>query len=185
VSVRLFAAVEIPDPELEGLGQWIGDSALEKSGLRAVKPEQWHLTLAFYGEVDESKVDDLEQRLARAAERTPPFELRLSGAGTFPPDPACARVLWVAVDGDRQILDRLSDRCRAAGRRIGLRLAAERFRPHLTIARARSGPVDVRRRVDALTSYTGQPWQVTSFRLIRSTLGSTVHHEMISEFDLS
>jgi RNA 2',3'-cyclic 3'-phosphodiesterase len=149
-----------------------------------VPPEQWHLTLAFYDEVDEGKVDKLQEGLARAAERTSPFGVRLATAGTFPRQATRARVLWIGLDGEVDALRRLADRCAGAARRARIAVDDRKFRPHLTLARARRETVDVHHVVQRLASYTSPWWSVTSLRLVHSTLGSVVRHETLREFEL-
>jgi 2'-5' RNA ligase len=180
--VRLFAAVDPPEAEVTAFSAACGELP---AGLRAVPSTQWHVTTAFYGEVPDGRLDELTERLARAAARSGPMTLALRGAGTFPKQAARARVLWVGLDGDLDVLSRLAERCVAAGRRSGLRMEDRAFRPHLTLGRARKETVDLRDTVVALSSYAGQPWQVTSLRLVRSHLGAHVRHETVAEWTLS
>src|SRR3954451_7568960 len=115
--MRLFAAIDPPDTEVAALAAASGDAIPQ---LRYVPTHQWHITTAFYGEVPDRVVDELGERLGRAAARTAPITLALRGAGTFPKQAAKARVLWVGLDGDVAELSRLAERCVAAGRRCGL-----------------------------------------------------------------
>jgi RNA 2',3'-cyclic 3'-phosphodiesterase len=180
--VRLFAAVDPPAEQVAALAAAV-DRRDER--LRWVPESQWHVTLAFYGETAESKVETLRSGLERVAARTQPLSLRLAGAGTFPRQQAKARVLWVGLDGDVDALRRLADRCAGAGRRARIAMEDRAFRPHLTVARSRKDPVDVRELVARLASYTGEWWTVTSLRLVHSTLGAQVRHETLAEFTLS
>ncbi|MBV9292844.1 MAG: RNA 2',3'-cyclic phosphodiesterase [Frankiales bacterium] len=186
--MRLFAAVRPPVVELDRLAQHV-DAGLATAdvadALRRVVRAQWHLTTAFYGDVDERLVDELRERLGRAAGRTPSARLALRGAGTFPAQSTRARVLWVGVEGDVATLTRLADRCVAAGRRAGVDVDERSYRPHLTIARARRQPVDLRDVVAALSSYAGAPWHAASVELVHSTLGREPRHETIDEWPLS
>jgi len=179
--LRLFAAVDPPAEQVASLA-----AAVDRSDerLRWVSESQWHVTLAFYGEVAESKVDALQSGLERAAARSQPMALRLAGAGSFPRQQAKARVLWVGLDGDVDPLRRLADRCAGAGRRARIAMEDRAFRPHLTIARSRKDPVDARELVAQLASYTGDWWTVSSLRLVHSTLGAHVRHETLAEFAL-
>jgi 2'-5' RNA ligase len=152
--------------------------------LRWVPEEQWHLTLAFYGEVDDTKVDRLQEGLVRASERTSPFGVRLASAGTFPRQSTRARVLWIGLDGDVDAMRRLADRCAGAGRRARIALDDRKFRPHLTLARARRETVDAGGIVDRLASYSSPWWTVTSIRLVHSHLGAVVRHETLRELAL-
>jgi 2'-5' RNA ligase len=178
--VRLFAAVDPSAEVRDSLLAALGDARDEQ--LRWVPTEQWHLTLAFYGEVAESKLDKLQEGLARAAERTAPFGIRFAGAGTFPRQPTKARVFWIGLDGEVDALRRMADRCAGAGRRARIAMEDRAFRPHLTLARARHDAVDVTELTSGMASYTS-PWlPVTSLRLVHSTLGREVRHETLREF---
>jgi 2'-5' RNA ligase len=181
----LFAAIDPPPEACGSLQSAIG--ADQDPQLRWVPPEQWHLTLAFYGEVNESRLDPLQDALERAAARTRPFGVRLAGAGTFPRQSAKARVLWVGLDGEVDALRRLADRCGGAGRRARIAMEDRAFRPHLTLARSRREAVDAADLAVRLASYQSQWWTVSSLRLVHSTLGSEVRHETLREwsFDAS
>ena len=180
--MRLFVAVAPPAAALADLDQVIG---ARDEQLRWVPPEQWHLTLVFCGEVAERHVGELTERLNRVGGRTAPFTLRLAGAGTFPKQAARARVLWAGLDGDVTSLSWLAERCVAAARRTGIDVEDRPYRPHLTLARARSDSVDARDAMSRLSSYDGKPWTVSSIRLVHSTLGAKVRHETLAEPVLS
>jgi RNA 2',3'-cyclic 3'-phosphodiesterase len=180
--VRLFAAIDPPAELCESLGAALGEERDER--LRWVPPEQWHLTLAFYGEVDESKVEKLQEGLARAAERTRSFGVRLASVGTFPKQSTKARVLWVGLDGEVDALGRLADRCAGAGRRARITMEDRKFRAHLTLARSRREGVDATPLTDRLASYSSPWWSVTTLRLVHSTLGAEVKHETVSDWSL-
>src|SRR3954447_16551677 len=84
--------------------------------LRWTRRDAWHVTLAFYGEVDDVTAGRLLPRLERAAGRHPARSLAFIGAGAFP-RAAAAHTLWTGVQGD---LRRLADSCAAAARREGV-----------------------------------------------------------------
>jgi 2'-5' RNA ligase len=179
----LFVAVVPPPDRIAALDAAVGDR--DEQRLRWVPAEQRHLTLVFCGEVDAAMVPELQQRLGRAAARTPSFPLRLAGAGTFPRQSGRARVLWVGLRDDTATLSRLAERCAAAARRTGIELEDRTFRPHLTLARARRDVADAREVVTRLSAYDGEPWQVSTIRLVHSTIGGKVHHETLAEFALA
>lgn len=144
--------------------------------LRWTRPYQWHVTLAFLPEVAERHLDDLEQRLTRAATRRHQVRLRLGGAGAFP-NPAAARVLWAGVgsesidDDDAMTeLDRLAVGARAAASKAGVAVAGDRFTPHVTLARL-GRPANVTRWLSILATYQGPGWPMATLSLIRSYLG--------------
>lgn len=177
---RLFAALDPPPDVVADL-----DRALRRksAALRWVPPDQWHVTLAFYGDVAAVDEEDLRERLARAAGRTTPISLQLNSGGCFPRRPDSARVLWAGVAGDLAELGRLADRCVAAGRRSGIEMERRRFQGHLTLARARV-PTDMSGRLGELWAYAGPAWVATTLRLVHSTLGAEVRHETVAEWPL-
>lgn len=181
--MRLFVALT---PSAEVVGELLGQVDLLRElgpGLRWSRPEQWHLTLAFLGEVPDATVDELTTRLARAAGRHPPLTLGLAGGGRFGD-----RVLWTKVQGDHLALRRLSDTVRAAARRSGVTVETRPYRPHLTLARADGGP-DLRPLVAELSSYEGRRWCADRLHLVRSRLGAgpggSAAHEVIAEWPLT
>jgi 2'-5' RNA ligase len=182
--MRLFVAIDPPASERSRLLDWLAAGNLDSTRLRLTPSDQWHLTLAFYGETPAAVVPELIERLGRAAQRSRELSLQLTGTGSFPADPARARVLWIGVEGDTVELSRLADRTSAAGRRVGLDLETRKYRAHLTIARARQGPIDLTRTLAALPPYLGEPWRATTIRLVRSHLGPPVRHDLIEEFPL-
>jgi RNA 2',3'-cyclic 3'-phosphodiesterase len=177
--MRLFVALVPPPDVLEDLGR-VADglraaAGPEQNALRWTTVEQWHLTLAFLGEVDDQRLPELDRRLRRAASRSEEaLALRLAKGGGFGSARA-ARVLWVGLSGDVQPLRRLADGVGAAARRSGIDVETRRFRPHVTIARLKQ-PGDVRPLVERLATYSGPEWQADRIQLIRSYRGQGEGH---------
>jgi RNA 2',3'-cyclic 3'-phosphodiesterase len=187
--VRLFAALTPPPEVLEHLDDFL-DVRRDAGDLRWVQADQVHLTLAFLADVPDRKLDDLVERLERAASRRTAFETALSGGGAFP-DARRAKVVWsgLALDErDRTELDRLATGCRAAASRAGIAVDGARFRPHLTVARTRF-PHDVAHWVELLDSYEGPSWWADELTLVESHLGEgprgRPRHVPIHTFPLS
>ncbi|MEU4699937.1 RNA 2',3'-cyclic phosphodiesterase [Nonomuraea dietziae] len=176
--MRLFAAI-LPPPEiLDEVAAALAGRTHVVEGLRWVDRATWHLTLAFYGEVPERALPDLEVRLARAASRHPAKRLAFEGAGAF-----SKRVFWLGVTGDPLV--RLAGSAAAAGRRAGaVQTDEKRFHAHLTLARARQ-PTDLRPLVEALSSFAGSPWSADSIHLMRSHPGPTVRYESLGHWALA
>ncbi|GAA2400088.1 RNA 2',3'-cyclic phosphodiesterase [Nonomuraea africana] len=176
--MRLFAAI-LPPPEiLDEVAAALAPRIRVVEGLRWVDRSTWHLTLAFYGEVADRSLPDLEVRLARAAARHPVKRLAFAGAGAF-----AKRVFWVGITGDPLV--RLADSAAAAGRRAGaVQTDEKRFHAHLTLARARH-PTDLRPLVEALSSFAGSPWWADSIHLMRSHPGSAVRYESLGHWALA
>jgi 2'-5' RNA ligase len=135
MSVRLFAALALPDDVAEQL------TALMRGvgGAKWRPRENLHLTLRFFGEVQEPIADEIDFELSQLAEGAAPFELRLKGAGSF--GGADPHALWIGA-ADNPTLVRLATACERAARRAGLKPEPHKFTAHVTLAYLRGAPLD-------------------------------------------
>lgn len=170
-TTRMFAAALPPPEVVEHLDEFLSVRR-DAAPYRWTLPEQWHVTLAFLAEVPDRAVDDLVERLGRAARRRRPMTGRVQGGGAFP-HPDRARVLYGALamgEEDRVELGRLAAGTRAAATRSGARVDGKRFTAHLTLARL-SQPDNVTSWVRLLDGYAGPDWPLEEIALVASYLG--------------
>jgi RNA 2',3'-cyclic 3'-phosphodiesterase len=162
MSIRLFAALSIPDDVAERL------LALMKGvpGAKWRPRENLHLTLRFFGEVAEPSADELDAALDQIAAATAPFELQLKGAGAFGKD--APHTLWISA-APNPALAKLAADCERAARRAGLAPEPRKFAAHVTMAYLSNTPPD---RVAAFESRLGlfesRPFSVEQFGLYSS-----------------
>lgn len=179
--MRLFTALVPPESVLDEISHAIAPYVGQVPGLRWPDRATWHITLAFYGDVPDHVLPDLEVRLARAAGRHDPLDVSFSGFGGFS-SVRRARVFWIGVAGDP--MNRLADSLRAAGRRAGaVQTDDKRFHPHLTLGRAKS-ETDLRPLVESLAGFQGSPWRAEEVELVRSHLGGQVRYESLGRWAL-
>ncbi len=167
----MFVAVTPGEQAVEDLDEFLAVRR-DAAAFRWTPAEQFHLTLAFLAEVPDRKVDDLIERLGRAAGRRHTFAARLAGGGAFP-NAARARVVWCGLETDdagRVELGRMATGARAAAVRSGIEVDGQRFRAHLTVARL-GRPTEVTSWVRLLDAYRGPTWTVDSIDLVASYLG--------------
>jgi 2'-5' RNA ligase len=136
------------------------------------KPESWHLTLRFLGEIDEATA----VRFADAIGSAPPVpEVALPPGGpvVFPPHgrPRVAGVGFAPGAG----VDALAEAARTAeraARAIGSAAEERPYRPHVTLARLREpwgrGAVETFR--EAASAWPFPEWRVRSIVLYQSRL---------------
>lgn len=124
---RLFTALWPSHEVVAALAEQVAGLGLhDDPGLRVTPAERWHVTLAFHGDDDPGRrARDLDERMSGA----PAPRLRTAGLGEFP------GVLWAGVHpaGDADA-DALADLVARAGD------SPKRHVPHITLARARTGP---------------------------------------------
>ena len=163
--MRLFAAISPPDEardRLEGL----------QSGLpaeRRVPWENFHITLAFFGDVDGAQAKDLDAALG--ALRFAPFEAKLAGVDVFGGDRP--RLIYAGVEASTPLTALQSSVVNAA-RAAGIALEAKRYVPHVTLARLWGKRADERllNWLTGAAAFAAPPFAVESFNLYSSTLGS-------------
>lgn len=165
--LRLFYAIWPPDAVRQRLWRSLAPLRETLPSVRWIPPERLHITLRFMGDVPPQHLP----RLVRAAdtlEGVAPFEVGLSGTGTFPKR-GPARVYWVGVRGRplpvlRESLDRA-----LVGE--GVPREDRTFKPHLTVGRAsrvRSGRSGAR--VGEAVALPDLAFAVAAIHLVRSDL---------------
>lgn len=164
---RCFVAVPLGDDLRAALSHAVHRwrELPELASLRWTDPNGWHVTLAFLGATDPSTVPGLMASLGFAMRGRVRSIHPTGGVGGFP-STARARVAWYGVDDAGGAVGAL-----ASAVRSGLGLPDEaRYRPHVTLARARADAVDLRGWAAAAAAPTGT-LVVDRVDLMRSHLG--------------
>ena len=165
---RLFLAVFPPDDVTAALERFVEPRRDLTRPWRWTVAENWHVTLAFLGDVDAARQDPLAERLADVARTTAPFRLALAG-GRALPNPRAARVLALGATAGADELTHLAKRVRAACSGAGVPPDGARFLPHLTLARVNRG-ASARAVLEVADSFGEFAWDVPGFALVSSTL---------------
>ena len=130
--MRLFIGIPIPlhpgliraGANLEGCHQ----------GVKRVPPQNWHITLRFFGEMEDAgpAVSAMKQAVKGVAR----FSLTVRGVGAFP-EARRARVVWAGVESET--IQFLESRIGEKTAKLGSPPEQRRFKPHLTLARIQPG----------------------------------------------
>ena len=179
-TLRLFVAASVPAGLAASIEAAIDPWKAAVPGARWTPPERRHLTLRFLGSTGSGRIPWIEDRLAEAAARRPPFEVVVRGLGAFP-SPRRARVLWVGLDDAE---GRLADLAGAVQEAIASEFPPDRrpFSPHLTVARC-DPPAALPMREVASDIEIGS-LAVGEMSLVRSHLGARPRYETLARFPL-
>ena len=165
--MRLFAALPLPPHAIERLTRLRLRLAAPTDGLRWSTPEQWHITLQFYGDTEPERAHCLHKTLDTAALSAP--EITLDSLGLF----AAKGILFAAI-AVSPTLDALHRSVVASGVPCGFVPEARPFRPHITLARSKGRAGDRTLRALALPALPpfGPPlrWRAGECLLLESTL---------------
>lgn len=166
-TVRIFIALAPPDDAKEELARELGPAYEAYPRMRWNRIEDWHITLAFLGELPVTTVPLLRPPLAALAAAQRPVRLALRGGGHFD-----ERVLWTGIDGDLDGLHLLATEVRNVVKECGVAFEDRPLRPHLTLARSRrNAPPSAVEAAAGLAAFTGRPWQAERLHLVGSNFG--------------
>ena len=123
---RLFTGLEIPSD----VGQSLATLRGGLPGARWIDPENYHVTLRFIGDVDDTIAREVASMLGRV--RREAFELRVDDLKSFGGRKPRA---IVAALGPAQALMELQAEHERLLQRVGLEPEGRKFTPHVTLAR--------------------------------------------------
>jgi 2'-5' RNA ligase len=127
--IRLFVALALPQ-DIRSRMELLCNGL---QGARWVRPESFHLTLRFIGEVDEARVEDIDSALKRI--RAPRFEIFFEGVDFFGKDRK-PHTLFAGVKRNAALTN-LHAKVERAVVSAGLPPDGRKFSPHVTLARLR------------------------------------------------
>ncbi|MHB2267641.1 RNA 2',3'-cyclic phosphodiesterase [Aliihoeflea sp. PC F10.4] len=157
---RLFTALEIPRDAALSLSLLRGGLY----GARWIDPENYHLTLRFFGDVEGHVADEIAGALDRVHRAS--FTLALSGVGAFGSKKPHSIYAGIAPSPALHALQGEIDRiCR----RLGLPADARKFTPHVTVARLRNvTPGEVAHYLSQRGNFSTAPFTVSRFVMMSS-----------------
>lgn len=136
--MRCFIAIELDEVICQHLG------ALRKQlqtklwgfekGLKWVKPDNYHLTMKFLGDVDDSMIMDVCRACDRAAQSHQSFDIELGSVGTFP-NAGAARVIWAGLTAGIEPVRSLYNSLEEQMHELRFNAEEKKFNPHTTLAR--------------------------------------------------
>jgi 2'-5' RNA ligase len=125
---RLFTGLEIPTEVRDSLSMLRGGLP----GARWIDPENYHLTLRFIGDVDDSLAHEIAWLLGQV--RRTAFQVRIDGLSSFGGHKPRA---LVATLGPSQAVMELQAEHERLMQRVGLEPEGRKYTPHVTLARLR------------------------------------------------
>ena len=129
--MRLFVALDISAEIRERIAGFIARLRQHAVSARWVNAESLHVTLKFLGEVPESRLEAVQEKLRSVEGAALPICFK--GTGFFP-TPKSARVFWIGIEAGQE-LAMLARRIEEALRPLGFEPEQRAFSPHLTLAR--------------------------------------------------
>ena len=129
--MRAFVAIELP-PSFAGEVAAVARQLSAAIEARYIPRENYHITLAFLGEVSEAQLHDAMEALDEAAAGMEPFPLVPDGIGKF--GKSHNATLWMGIAKVPGLME-LAERLRKALQARGVDFDDKAFLPHITLAR--------------------------------------------------
>ena len=175
---RLFVAITVPDAIREEMLRVQHELQLlaPRGAVRWTKPEQFHLTLRFLGDVSSDRVMDLQEAVRAVCASAPVLHLRAQGVGFFPHARA-PRVVWVGINDSGNHLVNLQRKIEDAVRPFTAETGGERFAGHVTLGRFKQfnvlGVRELTAGAEAMKDRRFGEWTGREIEIIRSELLAT------------
>jgi 2'-5' RNA ligase len=135
--IRSFLAIELPKSIQKKIEDVQTDLKISQADVKWVHPENIHLTLKFFGNIEESRVEPILQAIGGPIQATSPFSVKVQGMGAFPHSKN-PRVIWVGLIDGKGILTTFQKELEGTLVRIGFEPEGRPFQPHLTVGRVRT-----------------------------------------------
>jgi len=129
---RCFIAIDLPDEVKKQLGEIQNKIPSDDVKMILVDSQILHLTVKFFGEVDESKVDEIKELLKKI--KLSKFKAKISEIGIF--SPSFIRVVWAGLEPKQRFLE-IKARIDADLEKIGF-TKDNNFESHVTLARIKT-----------------------------------------------
>ncbi len=135
--IRSCLSIELPGTILKKIEEVEGDLKSSHADVRWVSPEKIHLTLKFFGNIDESRINPIVKSVEGPIQTTSLFSLKVRGLGAFPhfKNP---RVIWMGLVDGKEVLISFQRELEKELERIGFPPEERPFQPHLTLGRVKS-----------------------------------------------
>ena len=188
--LRLCIAISIPEPVRDEIIR-VQEELLPlvpRGVARWTRPDQFHLTLRFLGDVPADGVEDLKKSAGAVCRNARPLSLRAEGIGFFP-NLRAPRVIWVGInDGAGRLVD-LQQQIETAVGPFSPEPGEKNFTGHVTLGRLKNPrPADTRdlaARAQTLEKRLFGEWTAQEMEIIRSELSPAgARHTLLAAFRL-
>ena len=141
--MRVFAALPLPPRTAHLLAETLISFRQAGPGLKTVSVDGLHVTLHFFGEIDEAAISALQSAMDHPRLSRPPIPAVLGPLGRFPPS-GNPNVLFRRIDAGGVEIASYRGLFLAAIALLGYRPEERPFTAHVTVARNRGGGVNLR-----------------------------------------
>jgi len=133
--MRAFLGVSMPQELVQRILKV--QEKLSDFDIKFVEKENLHFNIKFFRDIEEEKLSKLKEILKDVCSQFEKFDIKIVGIGTFP-SKTYIRVIWIGVKDGYTNFVNLANLINDSLQSLGFE-REERFIPHLTLGRVRSG----------------------------------------------
>lgn len=138
MTKRTFIAINLPEELKRKLGEVI--IKLKKTNpdyaIRWVKPKNLHLTLHFFGDLNEKQIAQVEEGIEEIAKRVDSFKMKTGDFGCFPNEER-PRVIFIEVK-DTKAIHNLIGQLEVMLQNLGFPIDTRPWQAHITLGRVKN-----------------------------------------------
>jgi 2'-5' RNA ligase len=164
--MRAFLAFEVSAPVKQYLQGIIRFMSPRVTGVRWIKSEGQHITVKFFGEIDEITANNVREKLSVIESKFKPFEASIKYIDAFP-NKRRARVIVVSLEKGVDIAKAIFHDIEASLLHLGFESEKKDFTPHITLGRKREPSPLLERDIPSLNKMS---FVIDRLVLFRSTL---------------
>jgi 2'-5' RNA ligase len=168
--MRIFIGMKLDSEAIEKINTALKPFKKIATPIKWVKPENWHFTIKFIGEVDGEKENQIKDILKKIRFNIQPFEIVISGFGKFGRGNEL-NIFWAGIE-ENEILKKIFNQIENALEKIEIRREIREFKPHITLGRNRK-PFNFKSLFSILEKDTSRPithFISTGFQIFQSVL---------------
>jgi 2'-5' RNA ligase len=140
MAKRIFLGIPVPESIQHSLA--IYTQTIAADSLRFTKPENYHITVSFFGEQEEERIPEISQAITTVLHSIAPFTISFDAISFAPPkrEPSMIWALYTQIAPFTNLVDEIEEAVRKV-----LPYADKRNGhvplPHITLARFRHTPL--------------------------------------------
>ena len=181
---RLFIAIELPQKFRQYFYNIIISMSNKNHEIRAIVPDNIHLTLKFLGNTNISRIPKIARAISSVAASFIKFSFNTGNRIEAFPGLKTARMLFVPVEEGSEKITQFYGKLEDSLSKAKIRKEPRKFIPHLTVARIRN-MIDLREEINNIDVAPQKNIECTHLTLFESVLKqSGSEYKVLEEFKL-
>ena len=136
-KIRSFVAIPLNADIISCIEEMQEELRSLPADVKWVRPQSIHLTLKFLGNIEESEIGNIAQKIQHVTNGYKSWSMLVKNLGTFP-SPRNPRVVWVGMEDKSGQIITLQNQIEQELVKLGFEKERRKFSPHLTLGRVRS-----------------------------------------------